>query len=95
MLLTAFIILADILKQSFDLHILEAVILPSVLFLIVFAPIIFDIRMFGVVYIYRLNPIYYYLNLINDREVVFEFAVFILVIFILDIIFSKIKCKNE
>ena len=95
MLLTAFIILADILKQSFDLHILEVVILPSVLFLIVFAPIIFDIRMFGVAYIYRLNPIYYYLNLINDREVVFEFAVFILVIFILDIIFSKIKCKNE
>ena len=94
MLLTAFIILADILKQSFDFHILEAVILPSVLFLIVFAPIIFDIRMFGVAYIYRLNPIYYYLNLINDREVVFEFAVFILVIFILDIIFYKIKCKK-
>ena len=93
LLSVSFILIADILRKTFKrAKILEALIFPLILFLIIFAPVIFDVRVFGIKFITRLDPIYYYLSVIEDGKF-YEFIVFVLTLFIIDKIISFIKDK--
>ena len=58
----------------------------------IFAPVIFDVRVFGIKFITRLDPIYYYLSVIEYGKF-YEFIVFVLTLFIIDKIISFIKAK--
>lgn len=93
LLSVSFILIADILRKIFKrAEILEALIFPFILFLIIFAPIIFDVRVFGIKFITRLDPIYYYLSVIEDGKF-YEFILFIATLFTIDKIISFIKAK--
>ena len=93
LLSVSFILIADILRKTFKrAKILEALIFPLILFLIIFAPVIFDVRVFGIKFITRLDPIYYYLSVIEDGKF-YEFILFVAALFIIDKIISFIKFK--
>ena len=94
MLLVSFILLVDILKKFCSIEILEAMLVPFILFFMIFSPILFDVRIFGIEFIPRLNPIYYYLNLIADSGFIREFGVFIVALSALNIIISLINKKG-
>lgn len=93
LLSVSFILIADILRKTFKrAEILEALIFPIILFLIIFAPVIFDVRVFGIKFITRLDPIYYYLSVIEDGKF-YEFIVFVAALLSVDKIISFIKAK--
>lgn len=89
----SFILIADILKKFLKkAEILEALIFPLILFLIIFAPVIFDVRVLGIRFITRLDPIYYYLSVIEDGRF-YDFIVFVAALLSVDKIISFIKLK--
>ena len=95
LLSVSFILIADILRKTFKrAEVLEALIFPLILFLIIFAPVIFDVRVFGIKFITRLDPIYYYLSVIEDGRF-YDFIVFVLTLFTIDKIISFIKFKYK
>ena len=63
-----------------------------ILFLIIFAPVIFDVRVLGIKFITRLDPIYYYLSVIEDGRF-YDFIVFVAALLSVDKIISFIKAK--
>ena len=93
LLSVSFILIADILRKTFKrAEILEALIFPLILFLIIFAPVIFDVRVLGIKFITRLDPIYYYLSVIEDGRF-YDFIVFVAALLSVDKIISFIKAK--
>ena len=85
--------IADILKKFLKkAEILEALIFPLILFLIIFAPVIFDVRVLGIKFFTRLDPIYYYLSVIEDGRF-YDFIVFVAALLSVDKIISFIKAK--
>lgn len=94
MLLISLILFVGILSRFLSIEILEAMIVPFILFFMIFSPIIFDVRIFGIGFIPKLNPIYYYLNLVADRGFIIEFVIFIAILSVLNIIISFIKKKG-
>ena len=78
LIVTSFILITDILRNCFKRsEILEALIFPIVLFLIIFAPVIFDVRVLGIRFITNLDPIYYYLSMVEDGSF-YEFVLFVI-----------------
>ena len=93
LLSVSFILIADILKKFLKkAEILEALIFPLILFLIIFAPVIFDVRVLGIKFIPRLDPIYYYLSVIEDGRF-YDFILFFAALLSVDKIISFIKLK--
>ena len=93
LLSVSFILIADILRKTFKrAEILEALIFPLILFLIIFAPVIFDVRVLGIKFITRLDPIYYYLSVIEDGKF-YDFILFVAALLSVDKIISFIKLK--
>lgn len=86
-LLMSLILFVDIIKSIFfKTEYLEVLMLPGILFMIILSPIIFDIRIFGIMWPSRLNPIYYYLNGIADMEYLADFGMFIIVLVLVDVV---------
>ena len=92
LLLISLILFAGIIKSIFiKAELLEALMLPVILFLIILSPIIFDIRMFGITLLPRLNPIYYYLNVVADSGYLASFGIFIVLMLLINIIIGSLN----
>lgn len=94
-LLASLILFVNIIKSIFTKpeH-LEALMFPGILFMIILSPIIFDIRMFGIMWPARLNPIYYYLNSVADSGYFADFGIFIIALILVNAVLGFARRKG-